>query len=91
MNLRPANLKDFDTLYSIGLNTPELRVSGTEPFMDRDDLKQRIGNPEHVFLVAEQEGTIAGFICASAKDADSPLQNRYACLESIHIGLLSKQ
>jgi len=80
MKIRPAKLEEFEVLYEIGLNTPELRVSANEQFMDRDDFRQRIQNPQGVFLVAEQEERIAGFICASAKDADSPLQNKYACL-----------
>src|SRR3989344_2203330 len=80
MKIRKARLEEFEELYEIGKNTPELRVSATEEFMDKDDFRQRIDDPKHVFLVAELEENIAGFICANAKDADSQLQNRYACL-----------
>src|SRR3989338_7419832 len=80
MKIRKARLEEFEELYEIGKNTPELRVSATEEFMDKDDFRQRINGPQGVFLVAEKEGKIAGFICANAKDADSQLQNRYACL-----------
>ena len=85
MNIRPARLEEFEGLYEMGRNTPELRVSATEQFMDKDDFRQRIENPSHIFLVAEQEERVIGFICASTKDEDRPLQNRYACLVYIAI------
>ena len=80
MRIRPATLDDFEEAYALGKNTPELKVSSTEEFMDRDDFQQRIGDPLHVFLIAEQKKRIIGFICANTKDLDSPLQNKYACL-----------
>ena len=80
MKIRKAALTDFTNLYNLGLETPELRVSSNEPFMDRDDFRLRIIDKNHVFLVAEEENKIAGFICASTKDADRPLKHRYACI-----------
>ncbi len=80
MKIRKANLTDFKKLYALGLKTPELRVSATEPFMDKDDFKKRINGKNHVFLLAEVRSKIIGFIIANAKDANSPLENRYACI-----------
>lgn len=48
--------------------------------MDKDDFKLRILDKKHVFLVAENNKKLAGFICANAKDIDRPLKNKYACL-----------
>jgi GNAT superfamily N-acetyltransferase len=48
--------------------------------MDKDDFKRRIIGENHIFLLAESEDKIIGFITANAKDADSPLKNRYACI-----------
>lgn len=39
INLRPASLDDFVELYALGKETPELRVSATEEFMDADEFK----------------------------------------------------
>ena len=59
-------------MYEIGKQTPELKVSSTEEFMDKDDFKSRIKNKEHVFLVAEIDKHLIGFICAHAKDKKNP-------------------
>lgn len=82
MNLiiRAATSRDFDPLYSLGQNTPELCVSSSEPFMDRDEFKLAVQNPSGVFLVAEVDGNIGGFVYASADDKDKPLKKRWACL-----------
>lgn len=88
MKIRKANLKDFKELYSLGLHTPELRVSATESFMDKDDFKRRLTGKNHVFLLAESDSKIIGFISANAKDADSPLKNKYACI--VYIVVLSQ-
>jgi ribosomal protein S18 acetylase RimI-like enzyme len=80
MDVRTAAPSDFEALYQIGLATPELRVSQTEQFMDPDEFAYAIVNPLAVFLVAQTESEITGFIYAHAKDANKPFQNRYACL-----------
>jgi N-acetylglutamate synthase-like GNAT family acetyltransferase len=85
MKIRKATLKDFDVLYALGLKTPELRVSATEPFMDRDDFSSRIADKNSVFLLAEEGNKIAGFICANAKDSDRPIKNKYACIVYIAV------
>jgi len=80
MQIRKAAAKDFEQLYKIGSNTPELQVSATEPFMDEDDFKLRIKDKNHVFLLAEADEKIVGFVCANTKDIDRPMKNKYACL-----------
>lgn len=80
MRIRKATVKDFRNLYNLGLETPELRVSSNELFMDRDDFRLRIVDKNHVFLVAEEGNKTAGFICANTKDADRPLKHKYACI-----------
>jgi GNAT superfamily N-acetyltransferase len=89
MNIRPATEQDFNELYEIGSETPELRVSATESFMDADEFKWAITEyKDAVFLVAEQENNIIGFIYANAKDLDKPVKNKYACL--IYMTVLPK-
>ena len=88
MIIREANLNDFKKLYKIGKQTPELKVSSTEEFMDKDDFKSRIKNKEHVFLVAEIDKHLIGFICAHARDNWKHLKNKYACL--VYLAILPK-
>ncbi len=80
MKIREATMADFEELYAISANTPEFVVSATEPFMDKDDFKLRINNPKHVFLLAEKNKKIVGFICINAKDINSSIENKYACI-----------
>lgn len=60
--IRPAGLQDFEAIYTI-LKTPDIERS------DRSlpipgDLEQSLREPHGVFLVAEDSGTIVGFIYA---------------------------
>lgn len=80
MHLRPASIKDFEELHTIGKNTPELRVSATEEFMDADEFEWSITNPQGIFLVAEEKQRKIGFIYANAKDIERPFEHKYACL-----------
>jgi len=80
IHIRAASLDDFEALYSIGKNTPELQVSATEEFMDADEFRWSITNPGGVFLLAEENRKIAGFVYADAKDVERPFEQRYACL-----------
>ncbi|MBI2146075.1 GNAT family N-acetyltransferase [Candidatus Woesearchaeota archaeon] len=80
MDIRPASIEDFEELYSLGKDAPELRVSTVEEFMDTDEFKWSIRNPEGIFLLAEEQGRIVGFIYANAKDAERPFKHKYACL-----------
>jgi GNAT superfamily N-acetyltransferase len=80
MIIRLATPQDFDTLYEIGKNTHEFRVSAREVFMDADEFKFGITDPNSVFLVAEENYEIAGFVYASLLDHDKPLEKQSACL-----------
>ena len=80
MNIRPATTKDFETLYEIGKNTAEFRVSAREVFMDADEFAFGIEDPHSVFLVAEEDDKIIGFVYASELDHDKPLKKQTACL-----------
>ncbi|MEK6830584.1 MAG: GNAT family N-acetyltransferase [Nanoarchaeota archaeon] len=70
----------MDDLYEIGKNTIELKVSSTEDFISIDELRYSIENPENIFLVAENNNKIIGFIYANSKDKDKPFKDKYACL-----------
>ena len=83
MNIRRATPKDFNKLYEMGQNTAEFKVSATEPFMDKDDFKWRLNSKKSIFLIAEDDKKIAGFIHFHLKDKDKKIQNRYACLTYI--------
>jgi len=80
MKIRQAELKDFSELYFIGLNTPELKVSATEEFMDEDEFRFCLTNPHGLFLLAEEQGKIIGFIYANAKDVERDYALKWACL-----------
>lgn len=80
MKIRLANLKDFDKLYEIGKNTPEFKVSANKLFMEKDEFKFLIKNPDGLFLVAEKGNQIVGFVCASSDPAEKSLTTRYANL-----------
>ncbi|SRR3989338_2684301 len=78
MNIRRATIDDFVVLYDLASKTPEFRASATEPFMSLDELRYCIGNPASVFLLAETEKSVVGFIYANTQDVERP--ERYACL-----------
>lgn len=80
MKIRPASIRDFNELYSIGRNTPEFKVSANEEFMDKDEFKWYIANRHAVFLVAVEDGNIAGFICANTRDTERAAKHECACI-----------
>jgi len=80
MIIRKALISDFKTMYRIGCQTPEMQVNYNDPFMERDDFRSRILDKTNVFLVAEEDDKIIGFICANASDKDRPLKDEWACL-----------
>lgn len=80
MIIRKALVSDFKTMYIIGSQTPEMQVNYHDPFMEKDDFRSRIADKMNVFLVAEDNKKIVGFICASTSDRDRPLKDRWACL-----------
>lgn len=76
---------DFEILYALGKNTPELRVSVTEEFMSEDEFKWTMHNEKGVFLLAEQGEKIIGFIYASFKDMERPYAEKWGCLVYITV------
>ncbi len=80
IQIRRAQITDAEKLYNLGLATPELQVSATEVFMDREEFDWSITNDKGVFLLAEQDDKVAGFIYANSDDKEKPFKNRYACL-----------
>ena len=80
INIRVANKDDFPELYKIGESTKEFRVSASQNFMDEDEFMAVMTKPTGVFLVAEENGRIVGFIYVSSDDKDSPLKKHWACL-----------
>jgi predicted N-acetyltransferase YhbS len=88
MKIRKATAKDFEDIYRIGIGITELQVRQHTHFMERGELKIGITNRDHVFLVAEDEGKIVGFIYGSTKDMDSPLAHKWACL--VYLAVIPK-
>jgi GNAT superfamily N-acetyltransferase len=80
VTVRTANREDFRALYELGLATPELQVSSVDPFMGEDEFAWSLTNPDGVFLLAEEDSRVVGFIYASAKDPERPMPHKWACL-----------
>lgn len=80
MKIRKAILKDFQELYDLGSNTPELKVSATEDFMDKNEFKGCIKNKYGVLLLAEENKNVIGFIYANTKDVERTDTIKWACL-----------
>ncbi len=73
IRIRSAKEKDFNELYGLGRNTPELQVSASGEFMEPDEFRLAINDPGNVFLVAEFNRAPVGFIYATTDDKDRPL------------------
>lgn len=80
MIIRKATENDFEKLYNIGKITSEFRVSAKEVFMDAEEFKFGIIDPNSVFFVSEENGEITGFVYASLLDHDKPIEKKSACL-----------
>lgn len=78
--IRRAVKEDFDALYKLGKRTPELSVMANGEFMEEDEFLNAIETPSGVFLLAESEGVVSGFIYTNRLDPDRPLKTRWACL-----------
>lgn len=70
VQIRLATPQDFDALYTLGLATPELKVSASELFADPPEFRRALTNPDGVFVVAEQGGRPAGFLYATITDPE---------------------
>lgn len=81
MNIEHVKLSDARPLYDFALTFPELQVSSVSDFMEFDEFVLNIDHPHKIFLVAKDDsGKIAGFVLATAKDADAEQRDRYACI-----------
>lgn len=80
MSIRLATPADLPRLYEIGLHTPEIQVSTTEPFMDKDEFLDALNRKENFFLVLEQDDQLQAFLMASTRDEDIPYKHHYACI-----------
>ena len=56
--IRKASLSDFEQLYALGLQIPELKVSTTEDFMEPDEFRWCIKNKKGILLLAEQQNKL---------------------------------
>jgi len=79
MNIRKATAKDFESLYQIGLDTPELKVSSGEDFMAKDEFLQALESQDGTFLLAEDDDNPVGFIYAHRKDKPN-MEKKWACI-----------
>jgi ribosomal protein S18 acetylase RimI-like enzyme len=64
-SIRKATEADCETLYEIGLKTPELKVSAEDVFMDKKEFFWEITREDGVCFVAEVNDSIAGFVLGS--------------------------
>ena len=77
--IRSAQVADQAALYAIGLATKELQVSATDVFMEPAEFLRAITNEQSVFLVAQWQQNLVGFIYATLDDKEMVVQG-YACL-----------
>jgi ribosomal protein S18 acetylase RimI-like enzyme len=80
MRIRKTTIADFNELYQLGKNTPELIVSADEEFMEANTFKGFITDKNCVFLLAESEGRIAAFILAHTEWVNIIVKDKYAYL-----------
>jgi len=55
MRFRKARLKDFEKLYQLGLDTPELKVSNTNVFIDPEKILFGIPEPKELDTDPDKE------------------------------------
>ncbi len=86
--IRKAEKSDFKALYALGEITPEFQVSATEDFMSEDEFRTAMKSSKSVFLLAEINKKIIGFILANAGDIEKEHTNKWACL--VYLTVLKK-
>lgn len=89
MYIRKAIIDDFQALYSLGLDCPELQTNPNQPFMEPDEFHWSIENPFGVFLLAGDSDKIVGFVYANMQDMERPIPERWACL--VYLAVASDQ
>jgi ribosomal protein S18 acetylase RimI-like enzyme len=80
MKIRKTKIDDFEELYALGKNTPELIVSADEEFMEAKTFKGFITDKNCVFLLAESEKKIIGFILAHTEWVNLIAKDKYVYL-----------
>lgn len=81
MIIRKATLSDFDQIYKLGLESPEINVAGQGEFADKDELEFYILDAYGIFLVAENDdGEIIGFTYATSDNLKYGFESKYASL-----------
>lgn len=80
MHIRSATKEDFAALYALGAETNEFKVSVSVPFMEEDEFMNAIMNPFGVFLLAETDGRIVGFLYANRQDPERVLDTSWVCV-----------
>ena len=80
MLVRLVTIQDFEAIYTIGLDCPELQTNPTQPFMEPEELRWAIDNPNGIFLLGENDGEPVGFIFVNIQDVERPMPGRLACL-----------
>lgn len=80
LSITAPRATDIPALYALGLQTPELKVSATEPFMDDAEFRAAVANPDGVFLVAQKGSDLVGFVYANANDVERSEARQWACI-----------
>lgn len=78
--IRRATFKDFTRLYNLGRRTPELRVSAVEPFMHENEFERALESRGSIFLLAEENKKLLGFVYINTRDVETPGKYNEACL-----------
>lgn len=82
IDIRTVRDDDSRELYALGLETPELKTSASEPFMDEQEFRAAINNRHGVMLLATAGSRIAGFVYANFGESDIERGpgSKWACL-----------
>ena len=82
VTIRTATMEDIESMYAIGLTTPEFQVSAqNEAFMSKEEFSFAVTDSDSEFLLAESDDKeIAGFIYAGVSDKERILPDQYACI-----------
>lgn len=64
MKVRKANQKDVNEVIKLGKKIEELEFSSKFPFHDKSELKEALKDKNSVFLIAEENKKIIGFLLA---------------------------
>lgn len=83
--IRPAASSDFEALYALAKDTPELKMSTMDDFMSPEEFKRCMRDPNGIFLIAEAHGICAGFIYISREEIERPHPEQWARLSYLAV------